>query len=118
MSTSAVLMGYVFNKVPNFVSRLKNVYISGPMTGLPDFNFPAFNAAAKKLKEEGWNVCNPAEHGIVEGATRSDYLRFDLAHLSACDTIYLLPGWENSDGAKWEVEIAKKLGITIIDSTP
>jgi hypothetical protein len=26
--------------------RKSRVYIAGPMTGLPDYNFPAFNAAA------------------------------------------------------------------------
>ena len=29
------------------------VYISGPMTGLPEFNYPAFFAKAAELRAEG-----------------------------------------------------------------
>jgi len=36
-------------------------YISGPMTGLPEHNFPAFNAAAAYYRERGFEVINPAE---------------------------------------------------------
>lgn len=37
------------------------VYISGPMSGLPDLNFPAFNAAAQQLRELGLDAVNPAD---------------------------------------------------------
>ncbi|HCF9557714.1 TPA: DUF4406 domain-containing protein [Pseudomonas aeruginosa] len=26
------------------------VYLSGPMTGIPDFNYPAFNAEEKRIR--------------------------------------------------------------------
>ena len=41
--------------------KLPLVYLSGPMTGLPDLNFPAFHAAADKLRSQGVQVVNPAE---------------------------------------------------------
>ena len=41
---------------------MTRVYIAGPMTGLPDFNYPAFNAAAAKLRALGLEVLNPAEN--------------------------------------------------------
>jgi hypothetical protein len=46
------------------VESVKKIYLSGPMTGLPDLNFPAFNAAASALRAKGLNVINPAEINI------------------------------------------------------
>ena len=37
------------------------VYISGPMTGLPDCNRAAFDAAAKRLAEQGFFAVSPAD---------------------------------------------------------
>lgn len=93
--------------------RPEMIYISGPMSGIKDYNFPAFMAEAERLRRQGLNVCNPADHGVVEGATWSDYLRYDLAQLMQCTRIHLLPGWENSKGAQFEVLVADKLGLEI-----
>lgn len=94
--------------------RNNRIYIAGPMTGLPDLNFPAFNTCAANLRAQGWQVENPAEHGIQEGATWSDYLRHDFAQLASCQAIYLLPGWQNSKGALLELHIAQALGDMLI----
>jgi hypothetical protein len=88
------------------------IYISGPMTGLPDHNFPAFHQAAEVLQTMGWAVENPADRGIVIGWVWSDYLREDLRMLTYCDSIMLLPGWQQSRGAQLEVHVAKQLGLT------
>lgn len=98
-------------------SRKNRLYLAGPMTGLPDLNFPAFNAAAAALRERGYHVENPAEHGIVEGAEWGDYLRYDIGRLVTCEGIALLPGWFQSKGARLEANIAKELGmeITLLD---
>lgn len=93
-------------------SRNQRVYVAGPMTGMPDYNFPAFNAAASMLRAKGWHVENPAEHGIVAGATWADYMHYDLARIATCSAIYLLPGWCQSRGAALEVHIASVLGMT------
>jgi hypothetical protein len=39
----------------------KRVYIAGPMRGYPNFNFPAFDAAAKRGRDLGYVVISPAE---------------------------------------------------------
>lgn len=91
------------------------VYISGPMTGIEDFNFPLFNAVAKFLQTLGWRVENPAEKGIVPDWDWEDYLRYDIEKLMQCEYIVLLPGWENSRGARLEVRIARELGFTFLD---
>jgi Domain of unknown function (DUF4406) len=94
-------------------SRIGRVYIAGPMSGLPEFNFPAFNAEAAALRAQGFAVLNPAEHGIVEGADWADYLRHDIAGLASCERIHLLPGWSKSKGARLEHSIAVALGMVI-----
>lgn len=90
------------------------VYVSGPMSNMPDFNFPAFAAAAARLRAQGYEVINPAEHGEVPGMKWADYIRKDLKLLADCDAIYLLPGWRQSRGARLEHRIAAELGFAIL----
>lgn len=92
-------------------SRRNRVYLAGPMTGYAEFNFPAFNAEADRLRATGLEVVNPAEHGIVDGAEWCDYLRYDIAQLSRCEAIHFLPGWQESKGARLEHSIAVSLGM-------
>ncbi len=92
------------------------VYISGPMTGIENYNFPAFNRAAAILAMHGYDVENPADKGVIDGWEWADYLRYDLRVLTLCDAIYRLPGWENSRGATLEVHVAVALGLTVIDA--
>ncbi len=92
-------------------SRRNRVYLAGPMTGYAEFNFPAFNAEAARLRSAGFDVVNPADHGIVDGAGWCDYLRYDIAQLSRCESIHFLPGWEKSKGALLERSIAVSLGM-------
>ena len=91
------------------------IYLSGPMTGLPDYNYPAFNAMAAQLRRHGFTVVNPAELNAdrPDGAVWSDYLRRDIAALMGCTHIVLLPGWKNSRGARIEVSLAGDLGMSI-----
>jgi hypothetical protein len=96
------------------------VYISGPMSGLPDENFPAFNAAAKNLRAAGYEVVNPAEFNVdvtgLEGRARwQKYLRADIKALMDCDGVVMLRGWPNSEGAKLENLVAGQLGIKVMD---
>ena len=44
------------------------LYLSGPMRGFAEFNAPAFNVAAKRLREEGHEVNSPIEHDAPEAA--------------------------------------------------
>lgn len=89
------------------------VYLSGPMTGLPDLNFPAFNAAAAMLRECGFKVINPAEINIDPAADWHACMKADIKALCDCDMLALLPGWENSTGAHLEVHIAHRLRIRV-----
>jgi hypothetical protein len=94
------------------------VYLAGPMRGLPDFNFPAFDKARDCLTERGWNVISPADMDRADPDDAKDQTKFAArdtkAIIEKCGTIALLPGWECSDGATAEFFLARWLGLKII----
>ena len=94
--------------------KTQELYIAGPMTGMKDFNRPAFNAAAKFLVRRGFKPLNPAwlDHGEA-GGVWEDYLKRDIPHLLKCDGVVVLPGWDTSRGAKLEVRVAREVGMPI-----
>ena len=92
---------------------MTKTYIAGPMTGLPDLNFPAFHAAAAELRALGHTVVNPAEINPDHHMSWEACMRKDIAELVTCHHIHLLAGWEGSRGATLEHHIAERLGLTI-----
>ncbi len=86
-------------------------YLAGPMTGIPDLNFPAFHRAAASLRASGYEVINPAEINPDPSMTWEDAIRADIPQLLTCEAIALLPGWENSRGARLEARIAHDLDM-------
>jgi len=93
---------------------MRRVYVSGPMTGLPELNFPVFHAEAHRLRELGYTVINPAELNKNE-TRRAQCMRRDIRALTLCDAIQLLPGWSASKGAALELAVAKEIGLHIFD---
>lgn len=91
------------------------VYISGPMTGYPEFNYPAFAKAAAYWRSCGFEVVSPAELNPSTGGQWADYLRADLKALLTCDAIAMLAGWETSRGALLELYVARALGMEVWD---
>jgi hypothetical protein len=92
---------------------MKRIYLSGPMAGLPDHNFPAFHAQAAQLRAAGYEVVNPAELQN-SGKTWEQCLRTDLREMCTCDAIALMPGWESSKGANLELHVAHRLGMEVM----
>lgn len=93
-------------------SLYASIYLAGPMTGMPEYNYPAFHEAAKALRENGIGVVSPAEiHGDDTSREREYYLRRDLQVMLNCGAVVLLPGWSDSDGANLEHQVAVKTGI-------
>jgi len=94
------------------------VYLSGPMTGLPDYNYPAFHAAAAAWRAAGYQVVNPAEN--FEGVThlpREVYLQRDIHQLvTEATAIAFLSGWQKSKGATLEHAVAAGLGYPMFDA--
>lgn len=90
------------------------VYLSGPMAGLPEHNFPAFHAHAELLRGAGFEVVNPADLNPDPGKSWEECLRTDLRELCGCDAIALMPGWERSKGANLELHVAHRLGLEVL----
>jgi len=92
----------------------KKVYVSGPMTGLPEHNGPAFQKAATTLRELDYSVCNPQETDIILGPLlHEEYLRFDFERVLEADFVVALNGWEGSLGATSEILVAMRIGIPV-----
>jgi len=109
------------------------VYLAGPMSGIPQFNFPAFFAAAEQLRAVGFEVVSPAEIDNEEdkgAALRSpdgqsvkrtdgvsktwgDFLARDVKLLAdtGIQGIVFLPNWQNSKGAKLEAFVGLLQGF-------
>lgn len=84
------------------------------MTGLPDFNYPAFHAEAARLRGLGYDVANPAENPAPACGTWAGYMRLAIPLLCTCDAICLLPGWAASRGASIEHALATHLGMVVM----
>lgn len=96
------------------------VYLAGPMTGYPEWNFPAFREAAYELRLRGVQVWSPAERDLEKGFDPSsrnedfdleEALREDLQAVLASDAVVVLPGFERSAGTLLEVITAEAAGI-------
>ena len=103
------------------------IYIAGPMTGLPEYNFPAFDKAAAILTAQGHEVFNPAQNDRDHGFDASGLVGHEAERLGfslrralkqdlswICDhaeALVLLEGWERSKGVRAEMALAEALGI-------
>lgn len=94
--------------------RKKRVYISGKMSGVPNFNKPKFDEAKGFLKSMGYEVVSPADNGVVDSFEWSDYMRVDIALLMYCDAIYMLDDHEESKGAAIELQVARSVGLDVM----
>lgn len=107
-----------------------HVYIAGPMESVGgNWNEPLFDYVAQRLRLAGCEVCSPIEMArkkfgslanvkkldkVDARRARREGLREDLMWI--CDqaqVIFLLPGWEQSPGAKAERAVALALGIRV-----
>ena len=89
------------------------VYIAGPITGKPGYNVDVFAAAERHLTACGHTVVNPTtlHEGPLGSLSREEYMRTDIRALLDCEAIYLLPGWQDSRGARMEHDIAVQIGL-------
>lgn len=110
---------------------IEQVYIAGPMTGIENLNWPAFDFAASEWRAAGHEVISPAEMDREMGindtiwqeatsAEKNDLMRkvfsADFTALCQCSAIALLPRWEYSKGAKVELQVARLLRMRVYDA--
>ncbi|CAH2910604.1 MAG: hypothetical protein CPSOU_1816 [uncultured Paraburkholderia sp.] len=91
----------------------RRIYISGPMSDLPNLNWPLFNRTAVHLRNMRWEVVNPVEVNNDPAAPWLRCIAADLQAMEGCTAICLLPGWEKSFGAQIEHLAAQKEGMSI-----
>lgn len=89
------------------------IYISGPITGMPNNNREAFSEAARLLQSAGHEVVNPFDIDPSTNKQWHEYMRADIKALCDCDALAWLPGSANSKGAMLEIHIAQQLGMKV-----
>ena len=89
------------------------LYIAGPMSGIEDFNRPAFHAAEQRLVASGYEVHNPA--AFLGSEDWVNCMKVGVAALCGCDGVALLHGWEHSHGVKVELDLAREFKMQIFD---
>lgn len=95
---------------------MTTLYVAGPMTGLPEYNYPAFDKATVDLAYAGYRVLNPVTTEKLNPTPGTPqpwewYMRHALRMVLAADGIAVLPGWEGSRGARLEVYVARCLDM-------
>lgn len=88
------------------------LYVSGPITGMPNWNLPAFESACAALQRAGYAFTSPLENGLPRDAEWQEHMRADIVlMLQKCQAVVLLPGFQHSRGAMAELFTAHMLGI-------
>lgn len=95
------------------MKQVKTVFISGKITGDPLYR-KKFEHAQRKLEAAGFTVMSPAVLPS-SGFPHRSYMKISCAMLDACDAVYFLPDWKESEGAVYEFGRAVATGKEIIN---
>jgi hypothetical protein len=109
------------------------IYLAGPMSNIPQLNFPAFDAAAADLRSRGYDVVSPAELDDPEDRaaalaspdgnmakidkTWGHFLARDVKLIAdeGIEAIVCLPGWRESRGARLETFVGRLCELPILE---
>jgi hypothetical protein len=120
-------------KGENMSESMGKIYISGKMRGVKDFNRDAFYQAEDELEALGYEVFNPVRYdeevngwtlksesgsmNDVPDFTTNDFdkiIKSDVDAVLSSDFIYMLKGWQDSQGAKAEKAVAEWRGKQVL----
>lgn len=98
------------------IDKTQTVYLSGPMTGLPDYNREAFNLRAEAFRAAGYTVKNPAEISVTHGTDKSYgfYFKRALRLMLESDVVYVFGDTSNSVGVQMELTVAEMAGMPVV----
>ena len=103
-------------------------YVAGPMRGIHQYNFPAFDDTTKRARARGWLVISPsdldrgqgldpvndpegvakaiADPKILQRICKRDCNAILALEKDRGDGLIILDGWQNSTGARAEIALA------------
>lgn len=99
---------------------MRVIYVAGPFRSKTSWGIhrnvlKAEEASLKLWKQGDIAICPHKMTEHYQGEL-PDKIWLDgmLEILSRCDAIYMLRGWENSEGSRQELELAEELGLKVI----
>ena len=98
------------------IAPTQTVYLSGPMTGLPDYNRAAFNLRAEAFRAAGYSVNNPADISVTHGTDKAYefYFKRALRMMLDADVVYVFGDTTQSRGVEMELQVAKMAGMQVV----
>lgn len=97
------------------------VFLSGPMTGYDNFNFEKFDSMDARLTKAGVETVNPVkicrrykkDRVLADKAVFARMVEEQQAAEKTCSAILMLDGWETSNGARMELDVALRSGLDV-----
>jgi len=107
-------------KIPMGEGRM--IYVAGPYRAKTEArkveNVWHATRVSVRLWELGWAVFSPinntAYFDVFSSLPDGVWLKGALRFLEFCDAIIMLRGWEQSNGAKRELEVATERGLMVL----
>lgn len=83
------------------------IYIAGKVTGVDKGELNVkFAAASIHLKKQGHETFVPCVLPDYPEVPHSDYMHICYAMIDVCDAVYMLADWQQSKGARMELQYA------------